>query len=688
MAGAATRRLASTLFYGCTIFAGAFLLFQIQPLIAKVILPWFGGTAAVWTTCLVFFQMVLLLGYLYAHWTTEHLPGRFQAGLHVALLAASLLLVPVYPNPAWKPNGSEDPILRILGLLFATVGLPYFLLASTGPLMQAWYVASRSGAFPYRFYALSNAASMLALLSYPLLLEPFASTRTQAHAWSAGYGLFVALSMVLALRRRRSPEFVRPDGSDTETAAPAGWAVRLLWIALPACASALLLAVTNHLTQNIASIPFLWIVPLSLYLLSFILCFDRDTWYHRALFLRLLAMALAIMAYTLTEDLETVDLKVLIPIFSAALFVCSMVCHGELARLKPHPRYLTSYYLMIALGGAVGGMLVGYAAPRVFGGYYELPVAIALCGALALMVLFRDSATPLYRGGQPATWVVILGVYAAILVCLAMGVQSSVKGYRVRERNFYGSLRVSDQGAEEIATRKLMNGSINHGEQFLDPGRSRTPTTYYGRNSGVGLALLNSGRQPQRVGVIGLGAGTLAAYGRKDDYYRFYEINPQVIRLAYSEFRFLRESEARVEVVLGDARLSLEREAPQQFDVLAVDAFSSDSIPVHLLTREAFQLYFRHLKPDGILAVHVSNRYLELEPVVERIATALGRQCLSFDTEDDHIHNVFGATWVLVSSRPGLFDQPVFSRAGIRIQPHPNLRVWTDDYSNLVRILK
>jgi SAM-dependent methyltransferase len=423
-------------------------------------------------------------------------------------------------------------------------------------------------------------------------------------------------------------------------------------------------------------------------LLSFIICFGRDAWYHRPLFLRLLALVLAVMAYCLTEDLDTVDLKMLIPVFSVGLFICSMVCHGELARLKPHPRYLTSYYLMIALGGALGGVLVGFTAPQLLGGFYELPVAIAACGTLALIVLFRDPGTPLYRGGQPTSWVVILGVYAAILVGLVMGVQSSVEGYRVRERNFYGSLRVGDEGVDEMATRKLMHGSINHGEQFLDPGRSRTATTYYGKGTGVGLALLNSGRQPQRVGVIGLGVGTLATYGRKGDYYRFYEINPEVIRLARSEFRFLEESAAQVDIALGDARLSLEREPPQQFDVLAVDAFSGDSIPVHLLTREAFQVYFRHLKPDGILAVHVSNRYLELEPVVERIATALGRRSLAIDTEDDSVQNVFGATWVVVSGRPGLFDQEVFRRAGIRIQPRPNLRMWTDDYSNLVEILK
>jgi len=678
--------------YAVTIFVSAFLLFQIEPLIAKMILPWFGGSAAVWTTCLLFFQVALLGGYLYAHWTTHGLAPRTQAAVHVALLAASLLLLPVIPAAAWKPAGGEDPILRILGLLGVTVGLPYFLLSTTGPLAQAWYVDDRKGAVPYRLYALSNLGSMLALLSYPVLVEPFTTTRHQAQLWSLGYGLFVALTMVLALRRRRLAKTAPAAG---ETPDPAGrhaarpdLATRLLWVLLPACASALLLAVTNHLTQNIAAIPFLWVLPLSIYLLSFIITFDREAWYRRKLFLRLLAVALATMAYTISEDNETTDLRVLIPLFAAGLFIACMVCHGELARLKPDPRFLTSYYLMIALGGALGGILVGFAAPYLFRGYYEFPVILAACGALVLLVLYFDPATPLYRGKWRIAWAGLLVLLAGLVATLGMGIRSSIADYRVRMRSFYGGLRVMDEGSGEEATRKLMHGTINHGEQFLWPGRSRKPTTYYGPKTGVGLALQYSGRTPQRVGIVGLGAGTLAAYGRKGDVYRFYEINPQVVQLARSEFRFLRESEARTEVVLGDARLSMEREPGQQYDVLAVDAFSGDAIPVHLLTREAFALYFRHLKPDGILAMHVSNRYLALDPVVEKAALALGKQALVVDNDEDEANDVFEATWVLVSGRPGIFDAPVFRQAGKLCRTAPRLRMWTDDYSNLLQILK
>ncbi len=675
--------------YAVTIFVSAFLLFAIQPLIAKIILPWFGGSAAVWTTCLLFFQVALLLGYLYAHWTNEHLAPRTQAMVHVALVTASLLLLPVIPGAGWKPGGSEDPIYRILGLLAATVGLPYFLLSTTGPLVQAWYVDDRRGAFPYRLYALSNLGSMLALLSYPVVVEPFASTRHQAEAWSIGYGVFVALTMVLALRRRGAGPRVRETASArlSSIEAPAATA-RLLWVLLPACASALLLSVTNHLTQNIAAIPFLWILPLSVYLLSFIIVFDREAWYKRRIYLRLFALALVTMAYTMLEDSETTDLRLLIPLFAAALFIACMVCHGELARLKPHPRYLTSYYLMIALGGALGGVLVGFAAPHLFRGYYELAVSIGATAAVVLAVLYLDASTSLYRGQWRVAWAALLLVFGGLLMVLGVGVRSSITDYRVRMRSFYGGLRIMDEGSGPDATRKLMHGTINHGEQYLWAGRSRTPTTYYGPQTGVGLAIRNSGRNPQRVGVIGLGAGTLAAYGRAGDDYRFYDINPQVVALARSEFRFLRESAARTEVILGDARLSLEREPDQQFDVLAVDAFSGDAIPVHLLTREAFALYFRHLKPDGILAVHISNRYLNLGPVVEQAARAFGKRTLQVENKEDEATKVFEATWVLISGRPGLFDQNAFRYAGLPLETHRHVRMWTDDYSNLFQILK
>ena len=398
------------------------------------------------------------------------------------------------------------------------------------------------------------------------------------------------------------------------------------WIALPACASILLLAITNHLSENVAAIPFLWILPLSLYLLSFILCFESTRWYHRELFLGLFAVMVGSMAYALSPEFRNISIRVTIPLFSVGLLVCCMVCHAELARLKPHPRRLTTFYVMIALGGALGGVFVALIAPRVFSGFYELPLGLAACAVVVWLALRADSSSPI--GGS---WVGIKAVAASLLTMGAAGyliyqVYRPDGEVRLRVRNFYGGLHIRDTVAEDTdePVRRLTHGTITHGEQFLNPKLADQPTTYYGPNTGIGRTIYQEDlKGPLRVGLIGLGAGTLAAYGRNGDYYHFYDINPLVVWLAKMQFTFLKDCKARVEISLGDARLSLEREPPQDFDVLAVDAFSGDSIPVHLLTREAFALYFYHLKPDGVLAVHVSNKHLDLKPVVALGAAAV-----------------------------------------------------------------
>jgi SAM-dependent methyltransferase len=665
------------LLYALTILVSAFLLFQIQPVIAKIILPWFGGSAAVWTVCLLFFQCGLLLGYLYAHALFRYLRPRAQAVVHLCLLVLSAATLPVIPSAAWKPTGGEDPTFRILGLLAVAVGLPYFLLSTTGPLVQAWYARRYEGAVPYRLYALSNAGSMFALLSYPVLFEPALTTHAQAVGWSYGYIAFVLLCGLAAWSARGDWSKKAAPEPETGSENPP----YLLWILLPACASTLLLAVTNHLSQDVAAIPFLWVLPLSLYLLSFILCFDSDRWYRRTPFLQLLAVALGGMAYALADPDKAISIKVIIPLFAIGLFICCMVCHGELVRLKPHPRHLTSFYLMISLGGAIGGIFVGLLGPRLFHAYYELPVGMIACAVLALIVWYEWSAR----------WTMGAVAGVALAIYLGMQLREANADYHVIVRNFYGQLKVIDDGkpSDLEAVRKLIHGTINHGEQFLNAARRDLPTTYYGPESGVGLAIREAALHgPDRVAVIGLGTGTLASFGRAGDYYRFYDINPLVIRLARTQFSFLRDSKAKVDVALGDARLSLEREQNGNFDVLAVDAFSSDSIPVHLLTREAFELYFRHLKPGGVLAVHVSNRYLDLQPVVHRLAMDLHKQDAVVDTEDDDANAIFGATWVLVSGRSAFFDAPLIYEATGKVESRPKLRLWTDDYSNLFQILK
>ncbi len=677
--------------FAATVFLSAFLLFQVQPLIARLILPWFGGSAAVWATCMLFFQLVLLLGYLYAHWITSGLRASRQVVLHGGLLAVSLLALPIAPNPAWKPTGGADPTLGILMLLGVTVGLPYFLLSTTGPLVQAWYARVTRGRLPYRLFALSNFASLLALLSYPPLVEPYLATRNQALIWSTGYALFAVLALATGLRSRGGAEEpVAPAESDSAEEPAPSFGTHLIWIALPACASAMLLAVTNHLTQDVAAIPFLWILPLALYLLSFVLCFDTANWYRRWPTMIALALALGAMCYRLWSDAHLSGLKATIALFTVGFFLCCMFCHGELARRKPHPRYLTSFYLMMSVGGALGGVFVGLAAPYLFAGSFELPVSIGLCLLLALHVLFHDQQSPFRRGRLVWAWCLFAAYVAGCGGLLVNVTREWTSGARIVARNFYGGLRVSDEDKEDdgFGSRKLLHGNINHGTQSLNPQHRNEPTTYYCRDSGVGLAIREAEREgPVRVGVVGLGAGTLASYARAADYFRFYEINPLVIRIATNEFTYTRQAPSKVDIALGDARLSLEREAPENFDVLAVDAFSGDSIPVHLLTREAFALYFRHLKPEGVLAVHISNRYLDLLPVMKQAARAFGKQAREIDTEDNDDRSCFGCTWVLVTSRPGYFSRPRFEAAET-LEKSRDLPIWTDDYSNLFRILK
>ncbi|MFO1361611.1 MAG: fused MFS/spermidine synthase [Burkholderiales bacterium] len=669
-----------------TIFLSAFLLFQVQPIIAKMILPWFGGGAAVWTTCMLFFQLLLVGGYLYAHWTTRRLGARTQAIVHCALLALAAAALPIVPDAGWKPAGDGDPGAHILGLLAVTVGLPYFVLATTGPLAQVWYSRAHRGALPYRLYALSNAGSMLALLTYPVAVEPWLPTRAQALGWSGAFIVFALACAVLAWRSRGASWEVAAGAAAADAPPAAGR--YLLWGALAATASVLLLAFTSQLSQNVAPIPFIWVLPLALYLLSFILAFDGSGWYRRGIYLPLTAVGLAGVTALLHADFRHAELWVMLPAYAATLFAACMVCHGELVRLKPAPRYLTGFYLAISIGGALGGVFVGLVAPRVFLDLYELPVGLVMMAAMAALVLALDAHTiaGALRGA------VVAGA-GALAVALAGTLWWIYDGYArdttVRVRNFYAAMRVRDSGFGAEQERVLTHGSITHGKQFTVPERRKWVTTYYGETSGVGRAILAAGLDgPVRVGVIGLGAGTLAGYGRAGDSFRLYEINPQVIELARAQFTYVADTRARVEMSLGDARLSLEREPPQGFDVLAMDAFSSDAIPVHLLTAEALETYFRHLKPGGVLAVHISNRYLDLKPVLRAAAARFGRHARLVDEDSDDARGVYGSTWVLIADDPGVFERPPLAGAAAPLESDRRVRLWTDDYSDLWRILK
>jgi len=741
-----------------TILLSSFLLFLVQPILAKQMLPWFGGSAGVWAVCLVFFQAVLVLGYAYAHWLSRARAASRQFTLHIALLLASCLTLPVIPGSFWKPTDAGEPTLRILGLLAATAGMPYFLLASTAPLLQKWLSTAGSTASQrlsiYRLYALSNFGSLVGLLCYPFVIEPFAPVRTQAWVWSAGYGLFVICSVAYAWVRRRLPDLPAEAGTPAAEQPPS---LRryAYWIGCAALGSALLLSTTNQMTQNVAAVPLLWLVPLSLYLLSFTICFEGRSgrgWYERRYWLTPAMLATGAMAWALYAE-PTV--YVALPVFAVGLFLACVVCHGELAARKPGPQYLTHFYLSLSVGGALGGLLVGLAAPQLFSGYWEMPLALVALALLGVRCSSRETGM-----GKARAWAtsVLLAAVAAALILLMLGdlpkaldaytlpwtkiaegdarwgllalmVVCAVLFQRYRvwtgvaltalacavtlgcsyyqriaadtayaARNFYGTLRVVAQPYPRGRTLRLRHGTTLHGLQVMRLPERKQPTTYYSETSGIGRALLSEERAGSalRVGSVGLGAGTLAAYGRPGDLFRMYEINPAVLDIATNRFAYLSDSGASIEPVLGDARLSLERELAsgdfgsesERFDVLSLDAFSGDAIPVHLLTREAFAVYTRVTKPDGIIAFHLSNRYLDLPPIIGQIARDAGFQAVLI-ADRPRVTTITNASdWVLVTRNAAFLRQTDIAAHSQPIASRGSLPIWTDQFTNLFQILK
>ena len=667
------------MFYAGTIFLSSFLLFLVQPLIARLILPWFGGSAAVWTTCMLFFQALLLGGYAYAHWLTRLSNKRVEAVIHSVLLAAAVITLPIAPDETWKPLGTEEPVSRILLLLGASVGLPYFLLASTSPLLQAWFARARPGQNPYRLFAISNLASLLALIGYPFLVEPIFGGAQQVTLWS---WLFAAFALACAAMAWLTPRRAMEHQATETTSSGNPW---ILWLALSATGSVLLLAVTNHLTQNVAAVPLLWLVPLTLYLASFIVTFEGKGWYQLEWLWAVLLALIGAMGWLLIDTDFDFDLVVQCAIFLPGLFLGCLFCHGELYKLRPAASRLTGFYLAVSAGGALGGLLVAVVAPMVFTGYYELGIALVVLATLAALRFTTIGRIPAF-----ASLAVLLGIAA----CATYDGFRYQRDVRVATRSFYGVLRVKEYGreGEESHLRRLVHGAIMHGEQYLHDKFRSYRTTYYHEDSGIGAAILSLPEdRPARVGVIGLGTGTIAAYGRKGDVYRFYDIDSRVMHIAQTEFTYLRDSAAKVELALGDARLTLERESPQDFDVLAVDAFSSDAIPVHLITREALGTYLKHVKPDGIVAFHVSNRFLDLIPVVARLAKEHGVHAtlVRDDPDEEEDTRRSRSDWVLVSRDPEVFNrEAILEREPVEVEDRPEWRTWTDDYSNLIQILK
>jgi hypothetical protein len=697
----------SVLPYAVAIFLSAFLLFQVEPIIARYILPWFGGTPAVWTTCMLFFQVFLLVGYAYAHFLASHFSPRYQALVHLGLVICSLAFLPITPGDAWKPDSTQDPMVAIILLLLATIGAPFFLLSASGPLLQHWFHSVHPTMSPYRLFALSNFGSLLGLVSYPFFVEPQLGLQMQTLFWSAGYGLYAVICVWGARPLFRVATRSRPfENPEFQRSKKPRLPEKLLTLALAGCGSVVLLASTNQICRDIAVIPFLWILPLSLYLISFILCFDHSRWYDRRIWVPGLLASLFSVVYLLLQESGDTEINVYLQItlYSAAIFACCMTCHGELARLKPPSKYLTSFYLMIALGGALGGVFVNLVAPILFQGYWEFHLGLVATLVLLALCLERTRKplpSPLMRWSERIFWI---GVIAALCGFLGLHIQEQQKSNILTTRNFYGVLRVNeaDKG-KTFVSRFLYHGRISHGRQFLASGQRAYPTAYYGPFSGISLAIT---RHPERlrlnklevgdrqeglhVGTIGLGVGTIATYSRPADTYRFYEINPEVDRIARQYFTYLKDAKGVQQVVLGDGRIALERELenqqPQQFDILAVDAFSGDAIPVHLLTKEAFALYWAHLQPDGILAFHISNRHFDFSPVIRALAQGFGKQALWIkDVADQEKGNSY-SDWVLITNNQSFLKDPFVN---FRITPWPTLHqiLWTDDYSNLFQVV-
>jgi spermidine synthase len=677
--------------FAATTLLGAFLVFQVQPVISKCVLPWFGGTPAVWTTCMLFFQVLLFGGYLYAHLLRTWFRPAIQGSLHLLVLGSAAMMLPIEPSDAWKPSGDESPTLYLMWLLAAHVGLPYFVLSSTGPLVQAWFSYQDNSDRVYRLYALSNAGSLFALLSYPFVVEPVLSVSDQSVVWSLMFCLFVLIQgfVAISLFRVTAPalDSRRDDNNDIPAnSQEPSWATIAAWVALPAFASSMLLIVTNHVCQDVAVVPFLWVLPLSLYLISFIVCFDSPQWYRPKLTATVTIAAIALIHFRASLPLN-MQLVLVVTSFMVVLLGVCLMCHGEVARLKPRADRLTLYYALLSLGGALGGMLVAVVCPLLFNSFAELPFSLIAVQVMTLVLFMacKGWRTTQYDWNAAYRLRYVAGILI-IAPTLVMAWQVD-KSTVVSDRNFFGVLRVQ----EVNGGLRLVHGTTIHGMQFGGE-RSRLATTYYHQGSGVGLTLLEMQKRHSslRIGVIGLGCGVLACYGRAEDEFDAVEINPGVVDIARENFTFLKDCPCPVNVHLGDGRLVLERMTDKKFDVLVLDAFSSDAIPAHLLTREAFTLYQTRLADAGVLAFHVSNTHLDLAPLVHRLSHEAGLESRLMSTEANDSVGANKANWMIVAAP----NHELFSSESLKMGQAATAKqladapLWTDQHHNLLSVMR
>lgn len=691
--------------FAIAIFVSAFLLFQVQPIVARYILPWFGGSPAVWTVCMLFFQVGLLCGYSYARLLAMYIRPGLQPVIHLALLVVSLLTLPIAPTDDWLPSGgSADPSLYILALLLTSVGFPFAMISASAPLLQHWFAETYPGKSPYRLYALSNLGSLIALLSYPFIVEPELTLQSQTVLWSIGYVAFIVICGWCALPLLRGGK--RGIGGRIRTreqAQPIRWQDKCLWVVLAATGSTVLLATTNQMCQDVAVVPFLWILPLSLYLLSFIICFENDRWYRREIWVPVMLASVASLVFLMHQNYASTEmpLALQIIIYSAAMFACCMVCHGELVRRRSPVASLTSFYLYVALGGALGGVFVNLLAPLIFDGFWELHGSLLATVCLAGVCIYLDTGWHTSASARTVfsiSWGVIL---FALIFRLGQHIQEQRDNSIANFRSFYGVLHVYEYGAGGAEHRRdFFHGRINHGSQWFGGRRPFMPTKYYGPHSGVAVAFRHFPRpvvmadesNGLKIGAVGLGIGTISVYAREKDRVRFYEINPQVASIARDYFTYLTQGPSTIDVVLGDARISMNNElresGSQQYDLLVLDAFSGDSIPIHLLTEEAFALYWQHLKPNGILAIHITNLHLDLGDIVRQLARRYDKSAIRF-AHDVQVTFESPNDWVLVTDNPEFLQDP---EVLLRQLPWPTDKpkpiLWTDNFSNLFGVLK
>jgi hypothetical protein len=603
---------------------------------------------------------------------------------------ASLLLLPIAPrSDLWKA-GPGDPVMRILLLLTVTIGGPYLLLSATAPLLQRWFTLARGGDQPWRLYALSNFGSFIALLAYPFAFEPFLRLRMQGWIWSGCYVMFAAACGCVAWRVRSAPPIKIPADQQTEALEKLRAVDVLFWLGLSACGSILLIATTNQISEDIAVSPFLWVAALAIYLLTFVLAFAGDWFYRRSAFAVVAGVA-AMIGCMLPAASLGFSLRVQLSLYLLAEFVVCMLCHGELARSRPSPRHLTAFYLTIAGGGALGGAFVALIAPRVFTEFSEYPLGLAGACLFGFLGWMRTGALAEWTRRNLAVRVPLMALLIGSLTGIVASVTGTGQGALATSRNFYGILRVKQRSDDSGAFRELQHGRTRHGTEYLAGAKLDWPTSYYGPHSGIALALSALDQSPRHIAVVGLGTGTLAAWGRTNDTIRFYEINPDVEPIARSWFHYLADSKARTQVVLGDARIELQRELDagrsHDFDLIAVDAFSSDSIPMHLLTAECADLYRQRLAPGGVLALHISNRVLNLDPVARGVAQHLGWTAVQIIAGDDNATGESSSRWVLVTSNAAFLERAGLTHRSSAWSARPPI-TWTDDFASLWHVLK